>query len=58
MTEQKYKKLFRLYRPIWKAFEENGWCVERSGNEVMLCNYSPAGEELYETLYLDGEENI
>lgn len=58
MTEQGYKKLFRRYRPIWKAFEENGWTVKLDGNEVTLGNYSPAGEELCETLYLDGEESI
>ncbi len=58
MTEQEYSRLFEFYRPIWEAIEDIGWKVERNGNEVTLGNYSPAGEELYKTLYLDAEKDI
>lgn len=53
-----FSRLYEFYRPIWYEFEAIGWTVERSGNEVMLGNFSPAGEELCETLYLDGKDNI
>lgn len=58
MSERKYKKLFARYRPIWKAFENIGWNIRRYDNTVELENYSPAGEDLVETLYLDEKENI
>ncbi len=58
MTEQEYSRLYEFYRPIWEAIEGIGWKVERNGNVVTLGNYSPAGEELYETLYLDAEKDI
>ena len=56
--ERIYFRLFDFYRPIWEKFEEIGWNIERHENTVELQNYSPAGEELIETLYLDDEDNI
>ena len=53
-----FSRLFEFYRPIWDAFEKIGWNVERDYSIVTLGNYSPAGEELIETLYLDDKANI
>lgn len=56
--ERIFSRLFDFYRPIWEKFEEIGWHVERDYSIVELNNYSPAGEELVETLYLDDKGNI
>ena len=51
-------RLFAFYKPIFDGIEKLGYKIERDGEHVYLINYSPLGEELYETIYLDGEEVI
>ena len=53
-----HDRLFTFYKPIFDGIEKLGYKIERDGEYVYLINYSPLGEELYETIYLDGEEGI
>ena len=56
--EKDYNRIFECYRPIWNALDEMGWSARQDGDTVELENYSPAGEDLIVTLFLDGEETI
>lgn len=51
-------RLFSFYKPIFDGIEKLGYKIEHDGEYVYLINYSPLGEEIYETIYLDGEDGI
>ena len=51
-------RLYTYFKPMFDAFKKLGYAVQRDNNVVLLTSYSPAGEELNITLYLDSEDEI
>ncbi len=52
------ERLYSYLKPMFDEIEKLGYSVNRDGNSVTLTNYSPAGEELIITLYLDSEDEV
>lgn len=52
------ERLYTYLKPMFDEIEKLGYSVNRDGNSVTLTNYSPAGEALNITLYLDSEDEV